>query len=691
MTKKLIILFSLLSQTPFYAQNQCDNIKSFTDFMTSHHVQAREINDKFSEDVYHQFLERLDENGLYFTKEDEAIFSDFKLNIDDYIHHSDCSFLQEFARCYKARLTRIKKHVNIVLANPLDYHKQDSLQYFKHTTHKHIITRTEKEQLEVWNKYLKNLILEDMFSTDDTTIVTVEAALKKEETSRNLVLTAVNYTLDDILTLDSMEYRYFINYEFKNAIAKVYDPHSDYFSEYDKEKFEESLSKEIASFGINIGQNEAGEVIITELLPGGAAWNSNELNVGDIITGLKIGNKKILTSSLSFEEFASLLNSKDFSEVEIMIKKKKKDISKKIKLEKTTTEVSENVLKSFILNGQEKVGYLALPSFYTEWEENNSRPLGCANDVAKELLKLKNEGIKGLILDLRYNGGGSLYEAMGLAGIFIDWGPLLVQQPTGEKAILLKDLNRGIMYTDPLIILVNGFSASASEVFAAALQDYNRALIVGENTFGKSTAQQILPLEQNNSSNENIINEFVKLTNTKLYRITQQTHQFVGVTPDIKLPDILAGYDITERSYPHALKPDTIDKTIYYKALSELPIAQLNANSQKRIKADSNFIAIIKLKNELIAQNTNGKKSIPLSIEEYNTYSERAYWNEFEEYTHRKTSLFEATENQYAKELMAIDKNTVKIFDALKQKISKDIYISESYQIMLEFLKINNE
>lgn len=250
-------------------------------------------------------------------------------------------------------------------------------------------------------------------------------------------------------------------------------------------------------------------------------------------------------------------------------KKSGKEI--KVKLEKSDMDVQENVIKSFVLESDSlDLGYVYLPSFYTDYEMGGTTAEGCANDLATELLRLKRDGIEGLILDLRDNGGGSMREAIKVVGISINQGALGIFKTQNENPLTLKDLNRGTLYADPMIIIVNSFSASASELFAAAMQDHNRALIVGTKTYGKSTAQSVIPLDtslitdimQGENLDEKDI-DFIKITHSTFFRTTGESHQAEGIIPDIYIPHIFEKLKLKEEHYPSVLARERIDKKTY--------------------------------------------------------------------------------------------------------------------------------
>lgn len=344
--------------------------------------------------------------------------------------------------------------------------------------------------------------------------------------------------------------------------------------------------------------------------------------------------------------------------------------------------VQDNVITSFILDGEKKVGYIYLPGFYTNWE--NEQALGLANDVAKELLKLQLEGIEGLILDLRHNGGGAIIEALGLAGIFIDVGPLAVGKDADGELNLLKDMNRGMAYSGPLVVLVDGLSASASEIFAAAMQDYNRAVIVGDTTYGKSSGQQFIPLDERrpNSGGD------IKVTMQKYYRITGNTYQRQGVVPDVVLPTLLRAWIPREKDAQEALSNDKIEKELSFRTSPALPIEQLAQKSKERLKADEQF-SQLKASSDSLFADLSKAETIPLDVEGYFAYRQQLRRNmeHIMRLEERKASLFETKNNRFAESLVQMSEIQRLNHESLIVEIQQDIYIAETFQVMLDLIK----
>ncbi|MEO6722936.1 MAG: S41 family peptidase, partial [Ferruginibacter sp.] len=451
-----------------------------------------------------------------------------------------------------------------------------------------------------------------------------------------------------------------------------------------KTDFDTQMSGLEFSTGFEMDENEKGEWVITYLVPGGPAWRNGELHKGDVLLKIKSGNKPELDlADASTEQLGRILESSSNEKITITVRtisgaQKVAVLSK----EKITNE--EGVVKSYILTGAKKIGYITLPGFYVkEGDEDNSN--GCSNDVAKEVVKLKKDSIAGLILDLRFNGGGSLWEALELAGIFINEGSLTSTRDKAGKVHFLKDPNRGTIYDGPLLVMVNTMSASASELVAAVLQDYHRALIVGSTTYGKGSAQVVLPLDTTgNFSKTKKYDSYVKVTNSKFYRVDGSTNQWKGVIPDIELPDMYAMDKFKEKSSVSALQPD-MSKAAIYQPLPPIPFAPLKLSSNARVRSDSSFLAITKFTSWY--HSIDGIRIIPLQWPGYTTYYKRITEMYSSIAGDMKNKKITVTNNGLDLKVPLITDQSKATNDINIQRIQTDNYIAESYKIMQDWLK----
>jgi carboxyl-terminal processing protease len=456
------------------------------------------------------------------------------------------------------------------------------------------------------------------------------------------------------------------------------------------ENFLSSLSSEGYSFGFRIEENEHGDLIVTQLLPGGPAWNSGVIHAGDVIQTLQWeGMDPIDVTNIDVDEMDAILKDANHSIVELTLS----DVAGlriKVKLKKERIAEEENIVKSFILDGKTKIGYISLPGFYSNW--GNDLGSNCANDVAKEILKLKKENIEGIILDVRFNGGGSLHEAVAMAGIFIDVGPIGVLKDKKGELTTHKDMNRGTVYDGPLVLMVNSMSASASEFLAGALQDYHRAIIVGGQTFGKGTAQNIFPLDPLSKvdlAQAKVGAGFASVTTSKIYRVIGKTTQRHGITPDIEIPDLVSQFIISESEIPLALASDYIVKKVYYQPYDVLPIKKLKERSEIRINDNPQF----KLIQQYSSWLGKTQKDDPISLKwiDFNkAFNDRhKIVAQLDTSLNRETSLFNVRSHTFGQKRMQMDEYINNSTKACIKKLKQDSSLEEAYNIICEFIAIN--
>jgi carboxyl-terminal processing protease len=392
-----------------------------------------------------------------------------------------------------------------------------------------------------------------------------------------------------------------------NDFCSYFDPHTSYFSDDSKSSFVASLSKEHLSLGLNVSLNEKSEIIVDELDPNGPAFLTGKIKKGDQIISISNQKETLVVTCASLESISNMILSEANKNIVLTLKRKAgKNFD--VLVEKQVIKDEENTVYSFIIEKDIKIGYIKIPSFYADFENNSNK--GCAQDVVKEIIKLQKDNIKGLVIDLVDNGGGSMEEAIKLAGIFVDHGPISVVIDNNKTQTIIEDPFKGMFYKDPIVILVNGNSASASEFFASILQDYNRALLIGSTTLGKATMQTIIPLEVNDKES------FVKVTVNKFYRITGKSHQSVGISPNVMLPEIYETIFQKESNFPTALKNDSINTFIKFKTyFKNSLIEKITKNSNQRIANDS-FFNTIKTINKRIDDLVNKPKTAtPVTID----------------------------------------------------------------------------
>lgn len=692
--KAYFIFFSfLIGLTPLQSQNLLatkEKAESILVLSKRFHVSPKEPSEDMSKFIFQDFISYLNDNGLFLLKSEYDSLQQYQTKIHlEITGKANWAFLPLTDKIFRQALKRTKTLIEKEGDKSIDFKKSEKITLESGAKSDGFLN--EKEQLDYIHKYFKYLVIDEMVSAklDDSTL-TVKDLIKKEPDFREKVkkefIDMIDYYLNDNDGL-------LLSEGFLSSLCSYFDPHSEYFSINEKKAFEEELSSEDFRFGLSLDENEDG-IVIDQLEPGGAAWKSNKLNKGDLLIKIQWEKEEVIdVTGMKLSEVDVLLN-RDDKQIIFLTVKKINGSSKTVKLKKEKVELDDNLVKSYLLKGENNFGYISLPDFYSGWEGNSSK--GCANDVAKELLKLQKENINGVILDLRNNGGGSLNEALGLAGIFISEGPLLIDQMMALKPIILKDENRGVIYKGPLIVLINGQSASASEVLAACLQDYNRALIVGQNSYGKSTGQSILPLD----STLNLLNfadkingqapAYVKLTLSKLYRVTGKSHQQMGVKPDVLLPDFYSSFYKKEKGLPNAIPNDSIIKKVYYTPLQKLPVQDLNAEQEKRNNTDSYFKEFRVVSDSIRIIFDEYKKEFEISLEHQlkNRKNLKRLFSVLSDQPHVRNEIFKAANHSYEEAVVEMDSYYKELNKDVLSAIEKDIELIHTYKILSDLINI---
>jgi carboxyl-terminal processing protease len=690
--KYILLLTLLISCFPAKAQQSNSDalyqkVITLRRFLEQNHYQPIVWNDTTSIRLYNKWLQLLDDDKLLFAQSDIDQLSLFSKKLDDELLGREWNFYDKSIRLYKNALRRIDSLVNLILAKPFDFSKVDNISW-PITAY----ASGNNQLYQNWQRYLKWEVIQS---------ITDEVMDSAQANTKSPVLPA-NFNLLEIKARGEVKKRELawvqnklselalsnkgMENDYLSAIAWCYDPHSDYMSADTKSSFDTEMSGLEYSAGFEVDENDKGEWIISYLVPGGAAWRNGELHKGDIILKIKSGGKpELILSEANPEKLSGILEGSSNEKITITVRTLA-GIQKIVELEKEKITDEEGIVKSYVLNGSKKIGYITLPGFYVK-EGEESEANGCSNDLAKEIVKLKKDSIAGLILDLRYNGGGSLGEALELAGIFINEGSLASAKDKTGKVHFLRDPNRGTIYDGPLLVMVNTMSASASELVSAVLQDYHRALIVGSPTYGKGSSQVILPLDTTgNFSKTTKYDSYVKVTQGKFYRIDGTTTQWKGVIPDIELPDIYAIDQFREKGTISSLLPDH-SKPAIYNPLPTINFEELKLKSNARVKANVTFSAISKFTEW--SRERFAVRSIPLQWNEYTAYYKNVT-GMFKsiDADSTKNTAFSAANNSLDKERQVLNTVQSKSVNGIKiKRISNDAYIAECYKILQDWLK----
>lgn len=700
MNGRHFIIFLILIPLPAVGQDKFSQdfrkeAESLVRIILRHHLQPRPVDNSFSVFVYDHMLDELDPQRLYFTRQDLRTIEKYQILIDDELQGDGWSFLEDITSLYRKTLQRSGKHIDEAAQ------KSFSLE------EKNVLWRKNERQWPVddvyngleWGRWLKYKTLERLYllRTARPAFNSGDRMPSYIDSLRQQVQKAETRNIQRILNHPSGFERYVATIFF-GAIAAAFDPHTTYFSPGDMASFISSLSTEGYSFGLGLDENERGDVVISYVVPGGPAWNTGELHASDVLTYIKWNEGEVIDlHGLSADEISALFDNVSNQIIELTVRKAA-GIQKTVRLRKEKMVLEENVVKSFLLKGDRTIGYISLAGFYSDWDEER-KGNRCANDVAKEILKLSREKISGLILDLRYNGGGSLQEALEMAGIFIDQGTLGMVRDKTTQVINIKDNNRGTVYDGPLVLMVNRQSASASEFLAAALQDHNRAVIVGSQTFGKATAQTIFSLDPGRIELQDALSGntgfgFVTVTIHKIYRVTGKTAQGSGIHPDILLPDVLDGIpDMQESFLPMALPADSVQKALYFSPLPAMPLTQLSEKSADRVHRNASFGLVMDFSTRLLARYAKEQQDISLSWSSFSDEldKEANSYKQIELFPEKNSDSYQVLNHASDMRRMQIDDFLTGMNEQWLRNLSNDVYLEEAFHIINDYIQIGKK
>ncbi|WP_281637979.1 S41 family peptidase [Flavobacterium marginilacus] len=601
MKKTALVL--LLSTFSLFAQNSstsCEILLKINTLLQKEHYRPKPVNDSLSAYVFDELLNNLDPaRNIFLKSQADSLANKYRFQLDDLILKKDCSFLDDIKSEYRKSLLRNKAVLEKLKTETINFGTKDTIRFQKKDFTFYL---KANEVQKAWNKKIRYEIFDDIAgkskNLDSLKLNFNSMSLKSQNSIIENELCKINVSLTSSKLFED---------DFYNIFCVYFDPHTNYFSNDTKSSFVSTLSKEKLSLGLEVSLNEKNEINVIEIDPNGPAFKTGKIKKGDQILAISNQKETLEVSCSSLESIATMMSSELNTNLTLTLKRNSGK-NFKVTIEKQVLKDEENTVYSFIVDKDIKVGYIKIPSFYSNFEEENSK--GCAQDVAKETVKLLRDDVKGLILDLTDNGGGSMEEAVKLAGLFIDRGPISIVADNKKQLSVINDPYKGVIYKGPIVIIINGNSASASEFFADIMQDYNRAILIGSTSLGKATMQTILPLEENDDQH------FIKLTVSKFYRITGKSHQGIGVVPDVLIPTVYQDVFQKESEFPTALKNDTLKSRIRFTPyVSNELIESLAQKSRNRVAQDPYFNSIIALNSNIDAIINKAKFEIPMTLD----------------------------------------------------------------------------
>lgn len=658
--------------------------------LSANHYKYIPLDDEYSQHAFDMFIKRLDYNKRFFLKEDINKMEAYRNQVDDLVKAKSYELFNLSIELMDKRLVQVEKFYHDILKKPFDFEVKETLQL---DAEKKEFVSTIKELKERWRKSLKYQTLRKLY-TDLQQQKKSEVDSIKNKSFEDMEADAREYVRKSqenfFEQLNKLERADRVSV-YINSLIGIYDPHTNYFPPEDKENFDIAISGRLEGIGAQLNQKD-GYIKVNRIVPGSASWKQGELEAGDIILKVAQGAEEpVDVVDMRLDKAVQLIRGKKGTEVRLTVQKLDGGI-KVIPIIRDIVVLKETYASSAILEEEgvdQKLGYIKLPKFYTDFTKTGGRT--SSEDVAKEIEKLKKENIDGLILDLRNNGGGSLQDVVKMVGLFIETGPIVQVKARASAPYIFEDNDPKIQYNGPLLVMVNPLSASASEILAAAIQDYKRGVIVGsQETHGKGTVQQFVNLDRFLSGDLQELKPLgsLKLTTQKFYRIDGRSTQLKGVHPDIVLPHSYTYIDFGEKEFDYALEWDEIDALNYtIQKPVDFNIEELEKASKKRVADNTTF--------DLIEENAHRLKEqseetvYPLSLKGYESYQEKRK-EESEKFKQiNKTPIpglnASVLENM---DSLAIAKDSSEItrLNAFTENLEKDAYIYETICIARQML-----
>ncbi|MCB0636187.1 MAG: carboxy terminal-processing peptidase [Lewinella sp.] len=655
--------------------------------MDRYHYSPQTVNDEFSEKVFHTMLENFDSGKRFLLQSEYEQLAAYRHDLDDQITATDYTFFNELSALRKVAIDRARGFYKEILAEPFDFSNSESVEL---DGEKREYSADEAALREYWQQYLEYETLE-RYASDlekqaegDDEELAGKTPEELEADARSEVERMIDRwfkRLDDVDREDFMAV-------YLNSITTVFDPHSNYYKPIDKENWDIRFSGRLEGIGARL-MTDDDYTKVSEVVVGGPAWRGKQLEENDVIMKVGQGDEEpVDIMGMDIDDVVQLVRGDKGTEVRLTVKKVD-GTQEVISIIRDVVIIDDSFARSLIIEGaapNESIGYIYLPSFYADFQDPNGRQ--CADDVAVEIEKLKDAGVDGMVLDLRNNGGGSLRDVVEMTGFFIEDGPVVQVKARNYEPEVLRDVDPSVRYDGPLVVMVNRFSASASEILAAALQDYGRAVVVGSpSTFGKGTVQRFIDLDRTLRGFDEVkpLGQ-VKLTIQKFYRINGGSTQLHGVTPDVVLPDSYFYIETGERDQDYPMPWTEIAAVGYEQNVLQMNhLDQIVARSQARTNSSDAFNKV--LENAERLRDLREDSTYPLALNDYQAWvdAREAEAKQFED-------MFDEVVNPSVVNLkvdlpgIQTDESTIERNKQLVESVQKDVYIHEVLNILHDII-----
>lgn len=646
------------------------------------HLQPPTANSALSERIFKKAVENFDVSKKFFLKSDIDEFAKQQASMLRMLQDGDISLFERMYQRITKRISESEEIAYSILDEPFRYTKKES---YESNDEQQSFAKNGKELQDNWRKYLKYRVLVRLYETLDTntSLPVVDISEEAEREARSRERDQLKEWFDMMKDMDRNDWFGL----YLNAYSQNFDPHTEYYPPQRQEDFEIEMTGQFEGIGAQL-VNRDGFVTIERIVPGSASWRQGELEEGDKILRVTQENGDATdVVGMSIQKVVKLIRGKKGTTVTLTVRKadgSRRDIS----IVRDVVEMEAAFARSSVIEYKgERIGYIRLPKFYVDFYKETNR--NCAQDMRTEVERLKKEGVKGMIVDLRSNGGGTLEGAIDIAGLFIPSGPIVQVKATGQPARVLSDRDPSVVYEGPLVVMVNHFSASASEIFAAAMQDYNRAIIIGPNhTFGKGTVQNMLDYDRAVSFGNRDLKPLgsLKITIQKYYRINGGTPQLKGVIPDVILPDQYSYLDFGERELKNAIAYSEIQPAAYTRWSDTARFTEARSQARQRISVHPKF-QLMEEYARFLSENKE-KTAVSLRWEDY-----AAQQRQFKEVSKRFKEVYISNDSIPVSIPGSVTDELVRKGDDLREwkkwvsDLSRDVQIHEAVRVVYDLIK----
>ena len=654
------------------------------------HYDPKIINDDFSIKVYDEFIEAIDSQKRFLLESDIEMLSKYRLLIDDQINSSDITFFNTAYEALINRISEVEEFYEEILDEPFNFNIDEEI----NLDYENLNYATNLNDLKnLWRKRLKLSALDAYAAKkeiNDDKSDSEKSQIKTDEEIENESRSSIKDNLKDFFQFNSELERSDWFSIYLNSIVTQYDPHTTYLAPEAKEVFDQNISGKFQGIGARLSKTKQ-QVEIVEIIIGGPVWRDNLLNVGDIIISVAQSEDEEPTeiSLMKLSDATDLIKGEKGTKVYLTVKRVDGGVEQVV-VTRDVVELEETYAKSSIINDDlSKYGLINLPRFYVDFDDYGER--NAATDLKKEILNLKSKGINGLILDLRNNGGGSLKTVVDITGFFIEKGPVVQVKSIGGRKEVLRDNDPSILWDGPLVVLVNEFSASASEILAAALQDYNRAVILGsKQTYGKGTVQNIVDL--NNVISGNTYGDLgsLKITTDKFYRVNGGSTQLEGVKSDIIFPNRYSYIDIGEKDLENPLSWDKIDPARYNNSGNIFNYSKVISDSKERINTNEYFALIDEHASWIKSQQDDKIVSLDYLTYKGDLESSKSQNNKLKRIEEFESPYIFQWNNTNDKEDDTYNDDIKEKRDRWIESLKKDIYVNEAMNLLRDLSSIKS-